>query len=62
MLFVFALFQYILTIAPFNELIARHQRKAEATSRVIIDEHAALWTGEQQQNPVLELEHVQNLR
>jgi hypothetical protein len=55
-LFVFALFQYILIIVPFNELIAR-QRKAEA--RVIIDEHAALWTGEQQRNPALE--HVQKV-
>ena len=59
-LFVFALFQYILTIAPpFNELIAR-QRMAEA--KVIIDKHdALLWTGEQQRNPALELEHVQNI-
>ena len=59
-LFVFALFQYILTIAPpFNELIAR-QRMAEA--KVIIDKHdALLWTGEQQRNPALELEHVQKI-
>jgi len=56
-LFVFSLFQYILIIAPFNKSIAR-QRKATAR---IIHEHAALWTGEQQRNPALELEYVQKI-